>query len=557
MQFRSANRDVLAVSADGRRFAYNTNQGLYVRSMEELEGHLLPGTADALSGPFFSPDGQWIGYFQGGQLKRLALAGGAPVTIAAASNPYGATWADDGSIYFAQPDGIKRVPASGGTPELVVRGADGEVLDGPQLLPDGESLLFAALDGGRVTSPATSFRWDAAKVVVQSIRTGQRTVVIEGGSGARYVPSGHLVYAVGDGLFAVPFDVNTLTVRSGPVSVVQGILRGGIGVLGGGASGNYGVSDNGTLVYVVGSGVVASPVAWVDRDGRAEPIAAIPPDAFAMPRLSPDGARLLVHARGNLRIFDLPTGRESRVTTGGPVELNAEWSPDGRAVAYSSARAGQGKGVNVWMQPLDGSSSARPVTALEGMVHLDAWSPDGRTLAVHHHDPVGAVDEFMIAVAGDNGSKPQPFATEPAIEEAAVFSPDGRYVAYVSYDTGAPAVYVRPFPGPGPQTPVSSGAGIEPTWAANGELFYRRLEDYTMMAVVVATAPKLTVGPPMELFAGSGFPGGTARARYTVAADGKRFLMSTSLLASSDSARRSIRIVQHWVDELKRLAPPK
>ena len=208
---RNVGWSPLAVSADGQSYAYNTSAGLYVRTMDDLRPRLVPGTEEDLAFPVFSPDGQSIAYFTYGKgnqtlLKRIALRGGAPVLIAdvPTPNPYGASWELDGSIYFGQTAGIMRVPASGGTPTLVIAADKGTTFYGPQLLPDGNSVMFTVSAGESVG------RWDEAQIVVQSLSSGKRTVVVKGGSDARYLRTGHLVYAFGDKLLGVPFDVDRL-----------------------------------------------------------------------------------------------------------------------------------------------------------------------------------------------------------------------------------------------------------------------------------------------------------------------------------------------------------
>jgi eukaryotic-like serine/threonine-protein kinase len=199
----------VAVSPDGRHFVYNASGGLYLRSMDALDARLIPGTEVSATNPFFSPDGPSVGYFENGQLKRISLSGGAPVVICAASNPFGVSWESDNTIFFGQPQGIMRVSANGGPVELVIPTKEGESVDSPRLLPDGESVLFS------VTTSSGATRWDEAQIVVQSLSTGNRKTLLPGGSDARYVPTGHLVYALGDALFAVAFDVSRLEVSGG------------------------------------------------------------------------------------------------------------------------------------------------------------------------------------------------------------------------------------------------------------------------------------------------------------------------------------------------------
>ena len=280
-------------------------------------------------------------------MKRLALSGGAPVIIASAANPFGAHWAADGFIYYAERQGIMRVTAGGGTPTLVVTAKDGEQLDGPQLLPDNDTLLFSA---SRPAVFTQRNRWDSADVVVQSLKSGTRKVLLPNAADARYVRSGHLVYAVEDGLNAVRFDAKTLETKGGPVSVLVGVGRALIT-----ASANYDVSDGGVLVYVVGAGAATrSPLTWIDRDGRTEAIPGIRPSFFRTPRLSPDDQRVLVAADQDVRVFDLPNGRETRLTSDGRSGFPA-WRADG-AVAYTSSRSENVGTTNVWLQAADGSS---------------------------------------------------------------------------------------------------------------------------------------------------------------------------------------------------------
>ena len=215
-QFRQLGRAHIALSPDGRHFVYNATGGLYLRSMTGLEARVIPGTEVGLTNPFFSPDGEAIAYEQRGELKRISINGGAPVVICATVTAlFGASWGIDNVILFGQPKGIMRVSANGGTPELVIPAKEGEQVDGPQLLPDRESVLFSVTTGKGTT------RWDQAQVVVQSLRTGERRVILQGGSAARYMPTGHLVYAVDDSLFGVAFDADRLEVRGAAVSVAK------------------------------------------------------------------------------------------------------------------------------------------------------------------------------------------------------------------------------------------------------------------------------------------------------------------------------------------------
>ena len=549
-QFHNANPGVLAVSPDGRHFAYNTTDGLYLRSMGAFEPRILTETeGGGIALPFFSPDGQSIAYFElTGSLKRLALSGGAPVVITEGVLVSGSgTWTSDGMIYVATREGILRVPANGGTPELVVPAEEAEWVDVPQLLPDGETLIFSVAVAGR----GVSSRWDDARIVAASLATGERTTILTGGSDARYLPTGHLVYALGTGLFAVGFDADSLTVGAGPVLMIDGVFRTGRGPA---ASANYAVSDDGTLFYVSGRGSSAGPLVWVERDGTAEVITTVPPNLYTTPRLSPDGDRVLVVAEGDAWIYDLASGRESRVTSDGLTGSYAGWAPSGNHVTYTSGR--DTGTVNVWRQAADGSGAAERLTTLDGNVHFDSWAIDGRMFAAHHH--LRDATNLLMVAFDDAPGEPEVWLDRPYAETDAVFSPDGRFVAYRSAQTGGNQIYIRPFPGPGGQTPVSVDGGVEPVWGRNGELFYRRETDYAMMAVEVSTAPSLSIGPPTMLFPGSPNPGGSPRPRYSVTADGRRFLMTADLLAFGEEGAGTaphVNIVFNWLEELKARVP--
>jgi serine/threonine protein kinase len=553
-RLRNRGRSVFAASPDGRRFVYNAAGGLYSRSMDLLDARLLPGTEEPLTSPFFSPDGSSVGFFQDRQLKRLALSGGAPVVVCSTSATLGAHWAQDDTILFAAAEGIWRVSANGGTPELVLPAADGEIFDALQLLPDGDSVLFTIgrrLDTGKATGFLTGV-WDDARIAAASLTSGERTVLLEGGTDARYVASGHIVYALDDGLFAVAFDAPSLRVTSGPVSMVEGLSRARVA-----ASANYAVTHNGTLFFLAAGGEAASaPMGWVDRTGRVEAIEVIPPNQYSWPRLSPAGDRLLVLADGDAWIYDLASGRQSRLTDDGATDYLG-WAPSGRDITYTSAR-GSVSG-EIWIQPADGSGEARQLTALGGRVDFDEWAPDGRTFSAHHHTG-GTTHQLMVAFDGDT-AEPETWLEREHADLNAVFSPDGRFVAFVSDQTGQNEIYIRPYPGPGGQTPVSVGGGKEPFWAPTGELFYRRGRDYMMIGVEVSTAPELRVGPPVELFGGRDLaPGGSPTRQYDVTAGGQRFLMSTSLSPSGEAGLEADRgenviIVQNWVEELKERVP--
>jgi serine/threonine-protein kinase len=537
----------LAITPDGSRVIYRGgNNQLLVRALDQLEPEVLSGLG-APRGLFVSPDGQWVGFFDGNSLKKVAITGGPPVTLGTADGASrGATWGDDGTIVYATATvgtGLQRVSAAGGDPTVLTTSGGGADHLWPEFLPGGQAVLFTIM-------PAARGGLDNAQIAVLDFRTNTQTVLVRGGSHAHYVPTGHLVYAAGGALRAVPFDLGRLAVVGTPVPVVEEVFTTGTGGV------DAVVAANGTLVYVAANTATARSLVWIGRDGAVGSIATIPADAYASPRLSPDGRSVLVSVRNDVWIYDIASGRRTRVTRDGLASARIAWDPTGSLVAYTSTRGGGGS-PNVWVQPSDGSSEARQLTKLDGAVDVDWWSPDGRVLAVHHHGPDGI--RMLMLSTDKEGSEPQPFVEDEPGAEGASFSPDGRYLAYMSTESGQREIYIRAYPRSGGRTTVSVGGGREPVWARNGELYYRNLTGDRMMAVTVTTKPTLRVGGPSEVFAGRFVlnpPGGGPQPFYDVTRDGPRFLMLKEGDGSGkDVPRARFIIVQNRVEELKRLVP--
>ena len=264
VSFSATGRPIVAISPDGKRLAHTGNSQLYLREMDQMEAVPVRGTEGGGGtfgrSPFFSPDGEWLGFWAEGKLKKVAISGGAPVTLCDAGNPSGASWTEENTIVYGEgSDGIWQVSANGGEPELLVEVEESELAHGPQLLPGGKAILFTL---------AGSSNWDEARIVAQSLDTGERRVLIEGGSDARYLPTGHIVYALGPTLFAVPFDVRSLELTGGPVSVLDEVRR----ARGFTGAAQFSLSRSGTLLYVPGDAGNVSELVWIEGNGQRAPV---------------------------------------------------------------------------------------------------------------------------------------------------------------------------------------------------------------------------------------------------------------------------------------------
>jgi serine/threonine-protein kinase len=536
-------RPMISVAPDGRSLAYGTFGGVYIRDMASVEPRLVPGTAGTVAAaPFYSPDGLWIGYFTLNELRKVPVVGGSSTVVATVNIGLGGSWPDQQSIVFSDRRGVMRVPANGGNPEVIIPAKEGERLYGPRLLPDG-SVLFALPRG------ADANQADGWPVVVQSVANGRRTVITQSGNEPRYVENGYITFVRNHRLFAVRFDLKQLALVGSEVPI-QDDVHAPVGVTAIGA--DYDISTSGTLIYRFATTQPRS-IAWIDRSGKpAGEIPGVPAGQYEDPRLSPDGRRLLITRDNDIWIFDVETGRNSRLTRDHSSRMGV-WNPAGTEIAYSSVTDGN---LEAWIAPADGSGAPRQITRSGGIVHVDSWSPDGRIVSVHQHRGL-QVSILMVDVQTPDRS-PQPFIDVKAVQaEGADFARDGRHVVYLATDTGQREVYVRPFPEAGGASPVSVSGGREPRWAANGEIFYRSLDGTRMFSAKAATTPSLKISVPEERFKGEYYvaPTGSPRPQYDVTADGQRFVMLVPTAASEDDRRTRIVVVQHWIDELRRRLP--
>jgi Tol biopolymer transport system component len=533
----------LALSPDGTHLAYVAAQSgarqLYVRAMDSLEAKPVPGTEGAVE-PFFSPNGQWLGFFAGGNLKKVSMSGGPALTIANASQPRGASWSSHGMIAFAPTtiSALQQVPAEGGTQRLPTRLEKGDTgYLWPEFLPSGKAVLFAA----RVV--------DGSGVAVQSIATGERRNLVQGGMYPRYASSGHLVYAEGANLMAVPFDPQRLTVMGEAVPVVESVLQSNNGAA------QYSISSTGSLVYVPG-GVQSSPrnLVWVSRNGAEQPLSA-PEHGYDTPRISPDGQRLAVVTDAQIWLYHFSRQTLTRFTFEGSVNSRPVWAPDSKRIAFYSNKEGP---LNIFWQLADGSGGLERLTTSENVNVPTSFSPDGRILAFHEADPTTGNDIWVLRL-GDLSAgsgqvrKAQPFLRTRFNEGGPRFSPDGRWMAYVSDESGRTEIYVQPFPGHGGKWQISTDGGTEPVWNPNGrELFFR--SGKMMMAVGIATQAGFTAGNPRMLFQGEYAPATNMFSNYDVSPDGQRFLMIKPT-EQAQAAPTQINVVLNWFEELKQKVP--
>jgi tRNA A-37 threonylcarbamoyl transferase component Bud32 len=545
-RFRGTGRPVMALSRDGRSFVYNTDGGLYLRTMDAEGARLIRGTEAGLVNPCFSPDGRSVGYFDAvaGQLKRIDVAGGAPVVIAPATNPFGVSWEADGTVLFGQPEGILRVAAAGGTPAVVIEARNGERVFGPQLLPDGDSVLFTATTG----------RWDEGQIVIESLSTHERTVLIRGGSDARYVAAtGHLVYAFEDGLFARAFDPDGRTVSGGAVSLVQGLMRAAGQDTTGAA--NYGVSDTGTLAYVSDPAPMRTLV-WVDRQGRETPLAA-EPHGYQYPRLSPDRTRVAVQGDGEIFVWDLAREGLTNVTASEAADFYPLWTPDGTRLIFSISRGAGGTGL--YWQSADGTGAPEPLTEAGEPgpeLHIPmAVSANGEQLVYRYLSIARPRPDLRIVSLTGNHTTDDLLSTEFSEQNADV-SPNGRWMAYESDRSGSWEIYVSPFPAATTrQWQVSTAGGTKPAWALNGrELFYVDPTGHLMSVAADPDQPAFTWERPRGLLDVSRYYLTTGRT-YDVDQERFLFVRSASGHAGEEGAQGQIHVVLNWTEELKRRVP--
>ena len=552
------NFSMLALSPDGTQIAYAMTDGLYVRALDQREATLLVPSVRSLGtgSAFFSPDGQWIGFWHGGQLKKVAVSGGAPIPVCAmASGPFGATWSADNTILFAQGQaGIWRVPANGGTPEQIVTVQPGERALGPQLLPGGRAIMFTL---------AKTANWNEAEVVIQPLNGKPRRTVVTGTHG-RYVQTGHVLYGLRGTVMALPFDLESMAVNGNAVPVIDNVWQGPV-------TGNmmFAVSSTGTLTYIPSPAIATATkrtLVWVDNHGRTDAIAA-PPRSYVYPRLSPDGKRLALDVPDENRdiwMWRLPDGPLERLTNDTTSDRAPIWTPDSRRIIFTSDRDGS-VGRLFWQNANAGGycgAAQRP----EWWTFAHTMSPDGKHLVARENTANGvdlAIFDLENPPVGITVGRP--LVHTASTEFNAEISPDGRWLSYQSDSSGVFEVYVSPFPDvTSDLRQVSAAGGTEPLFSRDGQALFYRAPNGAVMRVAITPGPTWANAPATQVVEGgpyvlgregdlTAFPYRT----YDVDKDGRFLMIKNSEALARASAASRIWVVLNWFDELRRLAPAK
>jgi Tol biopolymer transport system component len=537
----------VALSRDGTKLAFTSVEGgnsLVVRLMDQFEGKRLTGSEGA-EFPVFSPDGAWIAYTARSSpptIKKIPIAGGTPITVGPGSFGAGGVWGFWGNeeiIVYGSSRGLMRLSAGGGTPEplTTVDETQEATHERPQFLPDGKRLLFTV----------TPKNGDRPKFAVLDLASGKYQTLVSAGFNGRYVPTGHLTFVRGSALLALPFDLQRLSVIGAEVPVVDGVST--VGPTG---TGDYAFSDTGVLVYSEAITPNGTVFAWADRKGA---LRALPNQVNRLRgtgRLSPDGRRIAdaitTGKDRDIWVTDVTRGTPTRLTFGGNSDFPA-WAPDGSRVFYGAANNGK---FGVYSVAVDGSSKPQLVIETAARPRPLSLTPDGRTLLYSQSGPDRVTRVMVLNLAAEGAARqPHPLRETATSDREAELSPDGKWVAFASVETGTSEIYVMPFPGPGAKVRVSTASGATPRWTRGGrELLYwlGGAGNLSLMSVSVGSGPTFAPGPPQELFRLS------LGTTWDPAPDGDRFLVE---VLSTEQTGSVIATVTNWFDELRVRAPAK
>jgi len=530
------------LSPDGARLVFQSQSKLFSRSLDQAVAAELPGTEGAQAA-FFSPDGQWVAFFAGNRLKKLSLQTGKVIEVCAAALGDGGAWGEDGNIIAASNVYLSRIPAGGGPPTPVTVLAAGEIAHRwPQILPGGKAVLFSAYSSMTGLVGAT--------VEAQSLKDGRRKTLVRGGVWARYLPSGHLVYLANGTLFAVPFDADRLQIFGTPTPVLDQVAYSTAW-----GSAQIDFSRTGALIYRTaraGGGLVT--VQWMDGSGNTRPLLPVPGN-YLSPTLSPDGSRLALTSAGDIWVYEL--GRESmiRLTYGGG-HGNPLWTTDGRYIVFRATRG------MLWTRA-DGAGQAQQFTESGSQQIPWSFTTDGKRLAYVENGSTGKTAIWILPVevdrSGLRAGKPEVYMQRPYPTRCPMISPDGRWLAYMSNESGPYRVYVEPFPGGGARRQVSDDGGTYPAWSRNGHdiFFWQFDQHHTKNELMVAPyqalgdsflaeKPRPWSGRPLAVFS-------TTRS-YDPAPDGKHIVALVPADAPQEREGRVVFLL-NFFGELRRRAP--
>ncbi|MEE9169263.1 MAG: hypothetical protein V3U73_05820, partial [bacterium] len=519
----AVGRPALAISPDGSKIVYVADIGgatqLYLRPLEQFQVMPIPGTEDAYY-PFFTPDGQWVGFVVGNELKKISLAGGAPVSLCSVPNCFGATWGADDKIVFSSNVGGKLwwISASGGAPQRMAADEQGGYF-WPEFLPDGEAIIVTDRLG---------------KLHLVSVASGKKKALDIDGNNAKYVANNYLVTNRDGRLEAIGFDAETQVVTGAPVPVLDGIRIESFGAA------QCAISRNGTLIYLPGVFKQKSNLVWLDRSSHVESLP-YPAEIYGNFQLSPDGQRLAIEifqgGKRNVWLYNLAQQSRFKLTLKGKNQ-SPVWSPDGKSIAFNSDRTGQ---PAIFVKSADRKGEAELVKESEsGEVYWPySWSPDGKVLILSD-------DEDIWSLHMDSTGTLQRLMASPFQEWVAAFSTDGHWVAYTSDEQGQFDVYIAPYPPTGESVQVSTEGGEVPVWSqSSNELFYRNGRKW--MVASYTTSPTLSFEVPRVLFEGNYL--NISGVDYDVSPDGQRFLLLKPIEESSP--RTQLNVVTNWFGELE------
>jgi len=543
----------IAISPDGRYVAYTTSGQIYLRALDRLEAVVVQGSesntfaAGATRRPRFSPDSKWLAFVKDNEIRRVAVAGGPPVTLVQAAGLSNFVWAEDGSLIYQAEQDLWRAGESGGNAEPIARGLTGRV-QSVDLLPGGDRLLLSRFPSGTINAARS-------EIVVRTIADGRETVVFTGGVEAHYVPTGHLLYYSDGNLLTVPFDLPTLKVTGAPQPVADNVSSGaapGFPV----AAAHVALSPGGVLAYVRGRDRRSNvrSLLWVDRAGREEPLG-VRDEPYVYPRLSPDNRFVAVtmrtDIRGDIWMLDIARKTARALTTETSDERYTVWTPDGKRIAFGSVR---GDDAATWLLSADGSGApvriaGFPVSRYGNFIPTSI-SPQGDRLIVTSTSLNGA-DLWIVPL---QGGEPKPLVQTSATERNSEISPDGKWLAYESIENGQTNVIVRPFPDvESGRWTVSNGGGSQPLWSRDGkELFYLDTVNF-LNRVPIEAGSSFTTGPQTKLLPRTyvaTIPTYAGR-QYDISRDGKRFLVMKEVATTTNEEPTTIVIVQNWFEELR------